>query len=112
MDDFTTLTPEQKANAPKIVIDSAVYDFGTIKSGDKAKHDFVVKNAGKSDLLIRKIATSCGCTATNLKSQVVKPGESTVIAVEFNSAGRTGNQAKQITVISNDPENPKMMLNI
>lgn len=112
MDDFSSLTPEQKANAPKIAIDSAVFDFGSIKTGDKAKHDYVVKNNGKSDLLIRKIATSCGCTATNLKSQVVKPGESTVIAVEFNSAGRTGNQAKQITVISNDPENPKTMLTI
>jgi hypothetical protein len=112
MDDFSSLTPEQKANAPKIVIDSAVYDFGAIKTGDKAKYDYIVKNNGKSDLLIRKIATSCGCTATNLKSQIVKPGESTIIAVEFNSAGKSGNQAKQITVISNDPENPKTMLTI
>jgi hypothetical protein len=109
-EDFTQLTPEQKQNAPKLEVDNVNFDFDTIKSGDKVTHDYTVKNSGKSDLIIRKLSPSCGCTAVNMKSQVIKPGESTTIVAEFNSAGKSGTQSKTITLISNDPANPKTIL--
>lgn len=109
-EDFSKLSEEQKQNAPKILVDNVNFDFDTIKQGDNVNHEFVVKNVGKSDLLIRKVTPSCGCTVTSLKSQLIKPGESTSIAVEFHSAGKSGNQNKTITVISNDPLNSKVIL--
>jgi hypothetical protein len=109
-EDFAKLTDEQKKNAPKIEIDNVNFDFDTIKTGEKVTHEYIVKNTGKSDLIIRKLAPSCGCTVANMKSQVIKAGESTSIATEFNSAGKSGSQNKTITLISNDPTNPKMIL--
>jgi hypothetical protein len=109
-EDFSKLTPEQKANAPKIELDDINFNFDTIKSGDKVTHNYIVKNTGKSDLIIRKLSPTCGCTAVNLKSSVIKSGESTTIATEFNSVGKSGTQNKTITLISNDPLNPKTIL--
>jgi hypothetical protein len=111
-EDFSKLSEEQRNNAPKVIFENTNYNFGDIKSGEKATHDFNFKNEGKSDLIIRKIQTSCGCTAANPKSNTIKPGESSLISVVFNSTGRTGNQNKQITLVTNDPVNSEITLKI
>ena len=111
-EDFSHLTPDELANAPKIVFENTTFEFGTIKSGEKATYNFVFENTGKSDLVIRKIKASCGCTATNPEKMVIKPGESSHITTTFNSTGKRGNQNKTITVITNDPNESSVVLKI
>jgi len=82
--------------------------FGPIQSAI----NFVVTNAGKHELIIHKVKASCGCTATKPAATHIKKNKSTEIAVEFNTAGRRGRQHKTITVITNDPVNPQIILNI
>jgi uncharacterized cupredoxin-like copper-binding protein len=106
------LTPEQKANAPKASFQKETHDFGTITEGETVKTEFTIKNEGKSDLQILKTKATCGCTATDPEKKVLKPGESTNINVSFNSTGKEGNQTKQITVVTNDPERPTVKLTI
>ncbi len=102
-EDFSHLTKEELANAPKVIFENQTFEFGTIKSGEKSTHNFVFTNSGKSDLIIRKIKASCGCTATNPEKMIVKPGETSHITVTFNSIGKKGQQSKTITIITNDP---------
>lgn len=78
-----------------------VYNFKTIKEGEKVKHSFEVKNTGKEDLHITKVKPSCGCTATYCSKNIIKPGETCMIEIEFNSAGKSGTQQKSITVTGN-----------
>jgi len=54
-------------NAPKMEISEKNYDFGKISLKDVAKHDFKIKNVGKSPLVITDIMTSCHCTTALLK---------------------------------------------
>jgi hypothetical protein len=111
-EDFTHLTPEEKANAPHVAFDNAEFEFGTLKQGESISTDFVFKNTGKSDLVIRKVKASCGCTATSPEKMVIKPGETSKIATTFNSRGKRGRQNKTITVITNDPDSPNTILKI
>jgi len=111
-EDFSKLTPEQLAKAPKIKFDNTSYDFGTAKQGDKVECTFVFRNEGETDLVIRKVKASCGCTATNPEKTILKKGEESKINATFNSAGRDGKQFKSITVISNDPTNSTVTLNL
>lgn len=111
-EDFSHLTPKELANAPKIKFEDTEYDFGTIKQKEKASTKYVFENTGKSDLIIRKIRASCGCTATKPEKSVIKPGEKSHIDVTFNSAGKRGKQRKTITVITNDPKNSTTRLRI
>lgn len=111
-EDFTHLTEEEKANAPKIEFKNRKFEFGTIKEGEKTSYDFEFTNTGKSDLKIRRIKASCGCTATKPEHDVIKPGQTSKIQTTFNSRGKRGNQRKTITVITNDPTNPQVILQI
>lgn len=109
-EDFSQLTEEQKAIAPKLVFKDVNFVFDTVKQGDKVDHEYVFNNNGKSDLIIHKVQPSCGCTVTSLKSQIIKPGESGTIFASFDSHGKNGSQSKTITVISNDPTNYHVVL--
>ncbi len=109
-EDFSSLTPEQKANAPSISFDDNTFNFQDIKQGEKVEHTFTIQNNGKSDLYIRSVKASCGCTAVDPEDEMIPAGESTTMKVVFDSRGKVGKQNKTITIISNDPDRPRSIL--
>jgi hypothetical protein len=110
-EDFSSLTEEQKQNAPVALVENNIHDFGSIRNGAISSFSYKLKNEGKSDLIIRSVKASCGCTAVK-NENVVKPGLTTEIKVDFNSKGKRGRQNKSVTVITNDPQNPTLVLRI
>lgn len=112
VEDFSQLTPEQKANAPIIKFEKTNFNFVSAKQGEKVECVYTFSNQGKSDLIIRKIKASCGCTATYPEKTVLKPGESSKITATLNTAGREGKQYKTISVICNDPATPNVALSL
>jgi hypothetical protein len=111
-EDFGSLTPEELAKAPVATFSETTHDFGEMKQGDKKDHTFMLTNNGKSELIIRNVRSSCGCTAVAPAKKVIAPGESAPIKVTFDSRGKRGRQSKSITVITNDPKTPTSMLRI
>lgn len=111
-EDFSHLSPEELAKAPEAVFSEKKHDFGQMTQGDKEDHTFQLKNDGKSELIIRNVRSSCGCTAVAPSKKVIAPGESAPIKVTFNSRGKRGRQSKSITVITNDPKTPTSRLRI
>lgn len=109
-EDFSGLSAEEKAKAPSIEFENKTLNFDQLKQGEKIEHNYVFTNKGKSDLVIRKVRASCGCTAIITENKVVKPGEQGKIRVTFNSAGKLGKQNKTVTVISNDPDHNREIL--
>ena len=109
-EDFSALSEEEMALAPVLSVDDPEFKFGKIKQGEKVEHVYVLTNSGKSDLYIRKVKASCGCTAVQPEKKVITPGESVNIKTVFNSAGKTGTQNKTVTIITNDPKQSKMIL--
>lgn len=99
--DSTATTTANAANAPVMKFEKESHDFGKIKTGDKVNYDFKFTNTGKSPLIISEAHATCGCTIPEWPKAPVKPGESGVIKVTFNSAGKNGLQDKQITVTAN-----------
>ncbi|MCP4312061.1 MAG: DUF1573 domain-containing protein [Bacteroidetes bacterium] len=109
-EDFSAMSAEELSNAPKLSVDDPEFKFGKINQGEKVDHVYVLTNSGNSDLHIRKIKASCGCTAVQPEKKVIAPGESVNIEAVFNSAGKVGNQNKTVTIITNDPAKSKMIL--
>ncbi|PIE86243.1 MAG: hypothetical protein CSA05_01650 [Bacteroidia bacterium] len=109
-EDFSKLTEEEKAKAPLINFTEKSFDFGTLTQGQSITHEFEFKNAGKSDLMIREVKASCGCTAVKPNKKQIAPGETATIKVTFNTRGKRGRQSKSITIISNDPQNSRTVL--
>jgi hypothetical protein len=98
--------------SPRAVMSSLNHDFGTIVQGVSVTHNFVIKNLGGEVLQIQSVKASCGCTAVSPSKRELSAGDSTVIKVDFNSAGRKGKQTKYINVVTNDPANPSIRLTI
>lgn len=111
-EDFSSMSDEEKANAPKISFEKKSHDFGEVKEGTKASTTFKVTNNGNQKLILRKVAANCECTTAKPSKTLLKAGESIVINVTFDSAGRKGKQVKTITVISNDPSSSYNTLKI
>ena len=111
-EDFSQLTAAQLASAPVAQFNTMDFDFGEMKQGDKKDYTFNLTNGGKTDLHIRNVRSSCGCTAVAPSKKVVSPGETVPIKVTFDSRGKRGRQSKSITVITNDPKNPTSTLRV
>ena len=80
-EDFSKLSQQELQSAPIIDFNARVYDFGEIKEGKKVEYTFKILNKGKSDLQIRSVKASCGCTAANPTSNVIKSGADTDLKV-------------------------------
>ena len=98
--------------APNIEFENTTFNFGTIEQGEKISKEFIFTNTGKTDLIIRKIKASCGCTATQPASLIIKPGQTSNIKATFNSRGKRGKQNKTITIITNSPASSSVTLRV
>jgi hypothetical protein len=97
-------------NGPKISFNAINHDFGTIAENSIVSYDYIVANKGTDTLNITDVRPGCGCTAAKPEKNIIMPGDSTMIHIEFNSIGRSGSQHKYIYVFSNDKENPEIRL--
>jgi len=111
-EDFTNMTPEMKKNPPKIFFKEMSKDFGEVYYGEVVEYDFEVMNKGKSDLYIRSAYGSCGCTVASFSPEPIKKGKKGKVTVRFDAKNLRGIQTKNITVISNDPNNSISTLTI
>jgi len=100
------------SEVPMLQIENSVYDFGRVSSEKVSKHEFVIRNAGKSDLTIKKINPNCTCVTGVSSIDIIKPGEEAKLEVIFNPQGRRGNQQKSITIYSDDPKQSTQRITI
>ena len=92
------------------LIDSA-FDFGTLTQGETVEYNYRFKNTGTNPLIIFTAEATCGCTIPEKPEKPLMPGETGVIKVVFNSAGKKDHQSKDITVTANTtPEFPILKL--
>lgn len=98
---ISTEPVQQDENGPVIKFEKSEYNFGVVTEGDTVKYDFKFTNVGKKELLIANAAASCGCTVPSFPKEAIKPGESGVIKVMFNSKGKEGAIDKTVTITAN-----------
>jgi hypothetical protein len=112
VEDFSSLSKEQFENAPVLKFASTTVDLGKIKGSTQNDVVFNFTNEGKSDLIIRYVRASCGCTAVQQGTLGVgiKPGASSSIKAVFSSGGYNGKVTKTIYVYANDPKNSEVVL--
>lgn len=81
-------------------------DLGKMKEGESKKMNFTIKNTGDNPLMIGNVQTSCGCTAPYFDKNPIAPGDSSIITLEFNSAGKPGKVTKSALVTVNADFSP------
>lgn len=95
------------AQAPKLsFIDGTERQLGSIFDHEMQRLEYAFRNEGGSNLVIRGMKASCGCTVAELDKEVYEPGEEGVITVEFDPLNRLGSQYKYVEIFTNDPNTP------
>jgi hypothetical protein len=112
VEDFSLLSKADMEKAPVFKPALTTYELGKIKGSTQNEVEFKFTNEGKSDLLIRYIRPTCGCTVVQAGTQGVgiKAGQSSSIKATFNSGGYNGKVTKAIYVYTNDPKNSEVVL--
>ncbi len=98
----------ENPNAPKMDFESEVVDYGTIEQGADGVREFKFTNNGKEPLIISNARGSCGCTVPTWPKEPIKPGESSVIKVKYDTK-RLGAINKSVTITSNASEPTKVV---
>ncbi len=105
-DNFKDLKPEDVSRAPQLSLASSSLDFGRLRPNTTTVREVLFVNTGKRELEIKSVQGNCTCISAAASKTSLKPGESSVIRIEFNPMERKGTLQKAVTVYSNDPQNP------
>jgi hypothetical protein len=110
-----SVKPVVTPDSPKLEfignITNDTYDWGTVTPKDSPLHTSVVlKNTGKSKLIITEVKPGCGCTNAPLSKDTLAPSDTASLAITLNVGGNSGRITKQIAISSNDPASPKKYL--
>ncbi len=95
-----------------VEIEEAEYDFGAMDSHAVGNHDFVFRNLGNAPLELEAGATTCKCTLSDVADGVIPPGGAGKVSREWNGKGNLGPFTQTATIITNDPENITVSLQI
>lgn len=112
--DFSELSEAEKANAPAISLSAKDIDLSPVLAKkSKARQDIIVTNTGRSPLLISKLQVFHPAVGVSLKKGVLQPGESTRlrVTVEKKNIGKKRRHLR-LLMITNDPVQPKVEINI
>jgi len=91
-----------RVEGPRIVVEPGSFDFGETLRNKTLHKEFLIRNHGSKDLIIKKVTTDCGCTAALLKARTLKPGESAPLRVSLDTRSRRGPLKKRVLIQSND----------
>jgi len=103
------LSSSDTANAPYMYFKEDVQDLGKVRQGDTVFCLFIVENRGKTDLLIKRVSPSCGCTVAQYEEKPIPPFKSGIIKLIFATNGRVGKVNKNATVSSNARPDSKIL---
>lgn len=110
-EDFSTMTAEDKMQAPIAELSTIELKLGTVGKDKKVKQSLNLKNAGVNPLYIRNISNPSPdfITITNSAKGALKNGKKATISVEVSTKGQEpGNYRREIVIMTNDPQHSKI----
>jgi len=99
-------------NAPKAEVPETTFEFGSIEMGATRSHVFEVRNVGGSPLHLEVGETTCKCTVGDLEKSDVEPGGRTEIRLEWVAKTGPGPFRHGATLLTNDPAQSHIQLNV
>lgn len=107
-EDFTRLTPRQRAEAPVVEVESDRVNFGEFDpAAGVMQQSFKIFNRGRSDMLIRRLYTTDPGVSVVVDKMKIKKGKHATATVTVDPALLPADILNgRLQLIVNDPENP------
>lgn len=104
-EDFSGYEADNYAKAPVAVLSEQECNLGILEKNSVKKHDFYIRNAGKSDLVIRKIRTSDESLTVTPAKTVIKPDKKVKVTLVLKTNEESGKKSRIVSFTLNDPKN-------
>ncbi len=88
------------------------HNFGTVAVASKTEFRFQVNNNFGSDMHIRNVRASCGCTTPIIETKMIPPGRSGSILARFNTRTFKGQHGATLTVVIDRPVYAEVRLRV
>lgn len=105
-------TPTQHALSPCLEIDSTHITIGPINKKSKANGSLVLKNTGKTPLVISALQVYNPGISVSIGKRRIDPGQSQKIKITVNANSSYFKGRRRILLITNDPDNPKTVIDV
>ena len=102
-------SPVANPEMPKAFFPEEGFEFGRVLSGTAVEHDFIVRNAGSSPLLIQKVSMTTPLLATEMPVEVAPSAEGR-IHFKLDTTNLAGKFDGAIVVSLNDATLPQVAL--
>lgn len=111
MEDFSVWSDLEKAEAAFPEPDETTVDFGVVAAGTLVQQDYLIRNTGKSPLVLHAVdADHAGAICTGLEQPVPAGGEAR-LHVRYDTSGEpAGENLLIITLTTNAPRRPLVNL--
>jgi hypothetical protein len=104
----TPISPD----GPHVVADQEEYNFGSMERESTKSHVFVVRNEGRSPLVLKKGESTCRCTKFEIANGTLPPGEATSVTIDWHATVPPGPFRQSATIDTNDPARPQLTFTI
>jgi hypothetical protein len=103
---FSAVYAQGKRTRAFLKVKNPTYNFGSVKQGTIVKIEYFFENSGTDTLHISDIEVTCGCTVADFPHYPIKPGDSGIILITFNTKEKYDRQNRTVNVISNAANSP------
>lgn len=112
--DFSGMTDADRMQAPIVQLSETDIDLSAFPTKkNKVKRDIQISNTGRSPLQISELQVFNPALGVNLKKSVLQPGETTRLRVTIDKRNIAKKRRHlRILMITNDPVQPKVEINI
>ena len=97
---------------PKAIIDATEFEFGRMEVGEERSHVFTLRNEGSVPLVIKKGASTCQCTLSELEKGELPAGESMKVTLKWKPTAQAENFRKSADIMTNDPDHQLITLQL
>ncbi len=111
--DFSGLTEEQLAKAPKVVFSCEELDFGDLNGKSKMTKMLTITNEGQEPLDIRSVQVFNQAISVSLDKRTVQPGKTATMKVTVSAKYlKKAKNRPRVLLITNDPQQAKSVINV
>lgn len=110
---FSHLSKEQLAAAPRMVLSQDSLVFGDLGKKKKATQTILVRNDGRTPLVVSNVQVYGKALNVSLSSRTIKPGKTAKLKVTVLAEHlRKAKTAPRVLMIANDPQKPKTIIKV
>lgn len=104
IDNFSTLTKEQRGKGSMLLAVNSSYNFGTAAKGKAITATFQLRNTGQSPLVLHKTDAPEGVKVSS--PTTIAAGEKFTLTATVDTSSGNGEEVYTITLITNSPNRP------